>query len=137
MVFSRLAKSRAARYVCGFCLLFLLFVPQVIFAADYTPATGLDATAINAYVTKEKIPFGGALAYSIPGIIGQIIGICLAFLGVIFLILIIMGGFTWMTAGGNEQKATKAKDMLFSAVIGLVIVMSAYALTAFFGRALK
>ena len=66
--------------------------------------------------------------------IGNILRIVLSFLGVIFLILIIYGGFTWMTAGGNEQQITKAKGIIFNAIIGLIVVLAAYAITAYFGE---
>lgn len=65
--------------------------------------------------------------------IGQIIGIVLSFIGVIFLILIIYAGISWMTAAGNDQHVTKAKDLMINAVIGLVIIFAAYAITAYIG----
>ncbi|MEA3398204.1 MAG: hypothetical protein U9R06_00470 [Patescibacteria group bacterium] len=61
--------------------------------------------------------------------IADIIKTALSFLGVIFLILIIYGGFIWMTARGNEQQAEKAKNILIAAVIGLIIVVLAYAIS--------
>lgn len=64
---------------------------------------------------------------------GQIIGIVLSFIGVIFLILMIYAGIMWMTAAGNDQQVTKAKDLMINAVIGLIIVFAAYAITAYVG----
>ena len=72
----------------------------------------------------------------VPSVIGSVIGAVLSFVGVLFLGLMIYGGLLWMTAQGNEQQVTKAKDLIVSAVIGLVIVMSAYAITAFVGQSL-
>lgn len=68
--------------------------------------------------------------------VGNVLAMVLSFLGVLFLILIIVGGIRWMTAAGNQDKVEKAKDMIISAIIGLVIVFSAYAITAFIGSAL-
>ncbi len=68
---------------------------------------------------------------SIPEIIGAIIGIVLSFLGIIFLCLIIYGGFVWMTSGGNEIKVLKAKNILRNSIIGLIIILSAYSITRF------
>jgi TRAP-type C4-dicarboxylate transport system permease small subunit len=51
--------------------------------------------------------------------------------GVIFLILIVFAGYRWMTAGGNEEGVTKAKETLQRAVIGLAIVLFAYAMSIF------
>ena len=61
--------------------------------------------------------------------IGVIIGKALSFVGIIFLVLIIYGGFIWMLARGNEQEAKKAKDILQMAIIGMIIVFAAYAIT--------
>ena len=63
--------------------------------------------------------------------IGEIVNILLAFLGVIFIVLIIYGGFLWMTAGGNEDQVGRAKKFITNATIGLVVVMLSYALAYF------
>ena len=106
-----------------------LMVAQVVLAD--TPADskgknyGLDTTAQTGLgVDKTKIENS-----SLSSIIGTIVGAALAFLGIVFFILMIMGGFTWMTSMGNEQSAAKAKDIIMAAVIGLVIVLLAYAIT--------
>lgn len=65
---------------------------------------------------------------------GQIIGTALSFVGILFLILVIYAGIMWMTAQGNEQKVTKAKDLLINSIVGLIIVFAAYAITAFVGE---
>lgn len=65
---------------------------------------------------------------------GQLIGTILAFVGVIFLMMIVFAGLMWMTAGGNETTVTKAKSMIMNAATGLTIVLAAYALTAFIGN---
>ena len=49
----------------------------------------------------------------------------------IFVILMIYAGILWMTAGGNEKQVEKAKNIISRAAIGLVIVVSAYAVTYF------
>jgi hypothetical protein len=61
--------------------------------------------------------------------IGSIIKYLLSFLGVIFIILTIYGGFLWMTAAGDSEQITKAKDIIKSSIIGLIIIVAAYSLT--------
>lgn len=68
--------------------------------------------------------------------IGGLVGAVLAFIGVIFLLLIVYGGFMWMTAAGNDQQVEKARNVIVASVIGLVIVLSAYAITSFVGQKL-
>lgn len=50
----------------------------------------------------------------------------LGILGLIAVILILYGGFTWMTAGGEEKRIETAKTILKAAIIGLVIIMTSY-----------
>lgn len=64
-------------------------------------------------------------------IIGAIIKIVLGLMGAIFLVLAIYGGYTWMMARGNEEMVEKAKNTLTNAIIGIVIVMAAYAISYF------
>jgi len=87
----------------------------------------LDKTAQNAKIIGEN----PAEAPTIYQIIGQIINLVLSFLGALFLILIIFGGITWMTAGGNEEKVKKASELMSHAAIGLAIVLFAFLLTNF------
>lgn len=63
--------------------------------------------------------------------IAGVINIVLGFLGVIAIGLIIYGGFLWMTSNGNSERIQRAKLLITSAVIGLAIVLSAYAITQF------
>jgi len=48
----------------------------------------------------------------------------------------IYAGITWMTAQGNEQQVAKSKTLMINAVIGIIIVFAAYALTSFIGQEL-
>lgn len=68
---------------------------------------------------------------SVPEIVGRVINFFLSFLGVVALVLIIYGGFLWMTARGDTEQVKKARDLLVQAVIGLIIILSAYALANF------
>jgi len=52
------------------------------------------------------------------------------------LIIIVYGGFTWMTAGGNEEQINKSKKLLINAAIGLAIIILAYSITYFVTAAL-
>ncbi|MDA3802409.1 MAG: hypothetical protein PF488_00730 [Patescibacteria group bacterium] len=67
----------------------------------------------------------------IGSVVASLIGIVLGFLALIFLILTIVSGFQWMTAGGNEEVVTKARKRLINSVIGLIIVLAAYGITYF------
>ncbi len=64
-------------------------------------------------------------------IVALIINSVLGLLGVIFLVLIIYAGFLWMTATGNDEQVTKAKNILIRAIIGVIIIVAAYAISFF------
>ncbi|MFH1030835.1 MAG: hypothetical protein V1770_06295, partial [bacterium] len=61
----------------------------------------------------------------------NIIRIGLGFLGVIAVIIIIYAGYLWMTAGGSAEQIEKAKMLMRNAVIGLVIILSSFAIVSF------
>lgn len=68
---------------------------------------------------------------TVGGIAATVISVILSLLGIIFVILLIYGGILWMTAAGNEDQIRKAMDLIKAAVIGLIIVVSAYSITYF------
>ncbi|MEA2088762.1 MAG: hypothetical protein U9O55_02910 [Patescibacteria group bacterium] len=65
-----------------------------------------------------------------------VINYILGFLGILFILLIIYGGYYWMFSGGNEQKIATAKKILLNATIGVVIVLLSASITFFVFTAL-
>lgn len=79
-------------------------------------------------ITSKNLQLGNKdLDAAVIGIINVLLG----FLGLIAVIIILIGGFKWMTAGGGEEKVEEAKKMIFSGIIGLAIVLSAWAIAQF------
>lgn len=62
---------------------------------------------------------------------GKIINVALSVVGALFLALMLYGGFLWMTAAGDGGKVDKAKEIIRAAIIGIIIVVSAYVITYF------
>ena len=101
-----------------------LLIAGPIFAQSYNfvSGSGLGTTADSAgYATTNTT--------SIESLIGTAILTLLGFVGVIFLGLVMYGAIIWMTAEGNEEKSKKALQILTDSIIGLVITLSAYAIT--------
>ncbi len=63
--------------------------------------------------------------------IATIVRTALSFVGVILLLIIMYAGFRWMTAGGNEDQVSEAKTWLRNALIGLALIILAYAIAFF------
>ncbi len=95
---------------------------------------GLSITTLSAHAdlleNAGREITGGATKS--PGtIVGEIIQIALGFLGIVFVILTIYAGFLYMTSQGDPEKAKKARALLINAIIGVGIVISAWAITYF------
>lgn len=97
----------------------LLAIPGVAFARDF----GLRATADAA----ELSSYGGSLEVAI----GTVVGALLSLIGIIFFIMVVYGGIMWMTAAGNMETVKKSINTIISASIGIIVVLSAYAITSF------
>lgn len=66
---------------------------------------------------------------SFASIIGLVIQMALALVGVIFLCFMIYAGYLWMTAQGEEEQVKKAQTIIKQSIIGLIIVVGAYSIT--------
>lgn len=64
-------------------------------------------------------------------VIAQVVNYLLGLMGVVFAVLVIYGGWLWMTAGGNEEQVGKGKKYLTNSIIGLIIILGAYTITWF------
>lgn len=61
--------------------------------------------------------------------IANIVSVSLSLIGIIFLILMLHSGFLWMTAKGDKNAVEKAKENIKTALIGIIIIFGAYAIT--------
>lgn len=64
-------------------------------------------------------------------IVASIINIALGFLGILAVVIILIGGFKWMTAAGNEDQVGEAKKIIVAGIIGLVIILAAWGIAQF------
>ena len=85
--------------------------------------SGLNKVASNVYAGSTDVGLENMIIFVINAILGL--------LGIIFLVLTLYAGFLWMTAAGNDEQVTKAKSILTAAIIGVVIIVAAYAITNF------
>lgn len=105
-------------------ILSTILIPSFAFAA---PNIGIDAT--NNIATGAG--YDPADTLSLSQTVGRYIKVALSLIGTIFVVLTVYAGFLWMTASGNEESVTKAKDIIKMATIGLAITLSAFSITAF------
>jgi len=105
--------------VAVFLLLATVFLFHVTLAAEVdTGLTYAEGTGLSA-------------SQDIRVTIAKIIRIVIGFLGIVAVGLIMYAGWIWMTSEGSEEKIEQAKKILTNAVIGLIIILSAFAIVSF------
>ncbi|OGG90695.1 hypothetical protein A3H03_00435 [Candidatus Kuenenbacteria bacterium RIFCSPLOWO2_12_FULL_42_13] len=92
--------------------------------AAATPALAIDWGLNYA----KNVGLGTA---EIRNVAASVIQTLLGVLGILALIIVLIGGFKWMTAGGNEEGVESAKKTIAAGIIGLVIIFFAYAIVTF------
>lgn len=108
------------------CFLTALFLGAVFFV-------GMDCVCAQ----EIGINYAGNLDLSGTGekdvrvFIVEIVRYFITFLGIIAVAMVMYSGFLWMTSNGEPDKVTKAKRTLINSVIGLIIIISAFAIVTF------
>lgn len=102
----------------------------------FTPAQALDLGIGGAQTAAGQAGYDaeGTTDKTLAENIGGIIRTVLTASGVLFTALIFYAGFLWMNARGDEGQTQKAKDIIETCVIGLVIAMASYGITNFVMR---
>lgn len=117
------------------CLIGLMSLAWAIGLVSLTPAV----TQAANMGSEALWGTGTAASYTNEGFsntdprqtVAKIIKVALGFLGSIAVILIVLAGFKWMTAAGNEDKIAESKKLMAAAFVGLIIILTAFALTSF------
>ncbi len=115
-------------------LLFYTLLGNLFFISQALASDGTSKALSGLDTSAEGLPKGNL---DIPALIGKLLSTVLGFTGTIFFILVIWAGLLWMTAGGSQENIKKAQDILKAAIIGLIIVLSAYAITKFIGSSIQ
>lgn len=116
-------QKKLAAFATTLGLAATLAVPAVVFAADDLNQNDLGVGAIQSTI---KLGSG-----DIRQTAARIINVALGFLGIVAVVIVLLGGFKWMIAGGNDEKTNEAKKLIVSGIIGLAIILSAWAITSF------
>jgi hypothetical protein len=101
----------------------ILIVMPVFFAA--LPAQAVPELGIN-YVKPLNLSEGDPRTAAV-----SLVKLLMTFLGIIAVIIILYGGFVWLTAAGNEDKVATAKKIIFAGIIGLIIILAAFLIIQF------
>ena len=102
-----------------------LLTLALVFAFTAVPALAQIDTGLN-YGT-----FTGLGTNDLREGVMNVVNVLLGFLGILAIIIILWGGFRWLTSGGNEEKVGEAKKIITAGIIGLVIIFTSYAIATF------
>lgn len=116
-------EVKKIRTVAKFCLMIFMFMTLALPVAAQLSEESLGVTAVGDATQLGK--------KDLKETVGSIIKVALGFLGVVAIVVVLIGGFQYMVAGGNEDKVKKARGWIISGIIGLAIILSAYAITSF------
>ena len=97
-----------------------LAVPAASFAVT--------ATSFSIESIGSQIGLGNA---DLKSTVLNIIRLVLGLMTLVAVVLIIYGGFVWLTAAGNEENVEKAKKIISAAVMGLIVILLAWAIVIF------
>jgi len=94
--------------------------------ASAQSAAGALSDSLNTAADQAGLP-----RVSIVQVVAIIINSILSILGIIFVVLLVLGGFRWMTSQGNADQVKDAKSLIRNGLIGLIIVLTSYAIATF------
>lgn len=109
-------NKKLTTYIITSVILTALIMPQIILAVPVDPLIG---PRLGLGTTDFKTA------------VINFIQLVLGFLGLIAVIMVLIGGFTWMTSMGDEERVGRAKKTISGAVIGIVLVLVSWSIVTF------
>ncbi|MFB6181289.1 MAG: pilin [Candidatus Magasanikbacteria bacterium] len=114
-----------------------IFLSILLFLFLLTPSVEARSTLEGLRQTAQKAELNSGNKGDINKFAGDIIGVGLSLIGVVFFILVVYGGIVYMTSHGNEEQAKRGRDTIIAASVGVILVLASYALTNFVLGALQ
>jgi hypothetical protein len=110
-------KLNKVANILTICMALVLVVSPFLADAQWRPVDS----------GQTGLPSGGlGSSTSLTDFIGRVINIALALAGLIAVLFLIIGGFRYITAGGNEDAASSAKKIILNAVIGIIVIILSF-----------
>jgi len=105
----------------------------IFIIADFASA-GVISSGVQSFGNQI---FGGSTTQSLPVMVALIIKSLLGLLGIVAVIMILYAGYLYLTSAGKDEPIKRAKSILLTSVIGLIIIFCAYALASFVFQAIS
>lgn len=105
----------------------LSFVAAPVSAVTCPPGAIRGSAATYAECNTDSTQTGSTLTTTI----GKGINTVLGLIGIVAVVMMIYGGFQFLTSAGDAAKVAKAKNIVMYSVVGLVVAVLAYAIVNF------
>lgn len=115
--------QKVANIVSIFVITALMLVPLVGVAQFEIPDPNQTGSNVPDDATVDQIVI-------------RVINFLLAIAGLIAVVFLIVGGFRYITAGGNEDSAEQGKKYLLNSIIGLAIIILSFVIVRVISNAL-
>ena len=112
IIMKKAIKVSVSFLVVCLMLMALPVTAQVDWGIEYAAKVGLGTAEVRDVAAK-------------------VVNTLLGLLGIVALIIILYGGFTWMTAAGSDEKIASAKKTIAAGIVGLIVIFFAYAIVMF------
>ena len=113
-----MTSKKLMKHLAGAAIIAAVMAPIAVFAQEDIYGTKVGEGVIG----KQQ---------DIRVVIANIIRTAMSLLGIVAVLIVLFGGFKWMTAGGNDEQVGEAKRILIAGVIGLIIIILAYTIATF------
>ncbi len=122
-------------------IFFFSLIGGDVFAQNDPECQSIDDDASIVCILKNTAVFGAKYdantnSSSLAITAGRVTAGALSLLGLIFISLTVYAGYLWMTAQGKSDQVDTAKEILQTAIVGLFVIMAAFALTTLIYSAL-
>jgi hypothetical protein len=106
----------------------LSFAPSTLAFLALTSPTFAASANITGF-EESQVPFT-----NLGRLLSNALAVIFFFAGLLAFVFIITGGIQWITAGGDIKAAQAARDRITAAVVGLIVVVAAFAITIILGQ---
>ena len=109
-----------------------IFFSAFLLLSSVMPVSALDFIGVDrAQHVANTAGYTSLGSEVFPNTVGAVINTVMTFVGMLFLLFMIYAGYLWMTARGEDEQVKKATGIIKTSVIGLIILLSAYAISNF------
>lgn len=127
---------KLAKYKTTLAIAFTLMMSMLLVVP---PAAAVDGAANNRVNNNGGDVFGisdfeestNLGTKPLPNTVAQLINVALGFLGIVSVVIILYGGFRWMTAAGNDDRVAEAKKIIGAGIVGLIIILASWSIAKF------